>query len=145
MSLTPYLGGMATRRRRNDLEARLRELITDLSSARPRSEQTTHLEVAVAALEIAQVADRIARGEIIAAREFDGATWATVAKALGVSTQTAHERFRTGPDGLHSRLFKLANQSKSVGGSTASTRTGGGSDRASSTSRAARTARTERS
>ena len=66
----------------------------------------THLDRAVAALELSAAAERYARAEVIAARELDGASWADVGKAFGVSRQTAHERFRTGPDGLHSRLFK---------------------------------------
>ena len=36
----------------------------------------------------------------------DGATWDDVADAFEVTRQAAHERFRTGPDGLHSRYFK---------------------------------------
>ena len=67
-----------------------------------------HLERAIAALRLSEAAERLARAEVIAARELDGASWADVGKALGVSRQTAHERFRTGPDGLHSRLFKRA-------------------------------------
>lgn len=65
-----------------------------------------HLDRALAALRLSEAAERLARAEVIAARELDGASWADVGKALGVSRQTAHERFRTGPDGLHSRLFK---------------------------------------
>lgn len=67
-----------------------------------------HLDRAVTALELSAAAQRYARAEVIAARELDGASWTDVGKALGVSRQTAHERFRTGPDGLHSRLFKRA-------------------------------------
>ena len=61
------------------------------------------------------------RREVMAARDMDDSTWADVGRAFGVSTQTAHERFRTGPDGLHSRYFKR--QSKSDGGSTVATPT----------------------
>ena len=64
-----------------------------------------HLGVAAAALALAQAADRLARAEIITAREEDGASWETVGEALGISRQAAHARFRTGPDGMHSRLF----------------------------------------
>jgi hypothetical protein len=42
----------------------------------------------------------------MAARDQDDATWDDVADAFGVTRQAAHERFRTGPDGLHSRYFK---------------------------------------
>ena len=51
--------------------------------------------------------ERISRTEVMAARE-DGATWAEVGDAFGVTRQGAHERFRTGPDGLHSRLFRTS-------------------------------------
>lgn len=67
-----------------------------------------HLERAVAALRLSEAAERFARAEVIAARELDGASWTDVGNALGVSRQTAHERFRTGPDGLHSRHFRRA-------------------------------------
>lgn len=56
------------------------------------------------ALQLAEAADRAARVEIAAARESDGASWADVGEALGVARQSAHERFRSGPDGGHSRL-----------------------------------------
>jgi hypothetical protein len=69
-------------------------------------------------MRLAEAADRLARVEVMAARELDGATWAEVGDALGVRPQTAHERFRTGPDGLHSRLFKR--HGKSVSGSSIS-------------------------
>lgn len=73
-----------------------------------------HLQVAAAALALAQAADRLAREEILAARDADGATWEQVGEALGISKQGAFERFRTGPDGMHSRLFmKKAGQSSS--------------------------------
>jgi len=67
---------------------------------------TSHLERAVWATRLSEAADRLARAEVISAREDDGATWEDVGATFGVSRQTAHERFRTGPDGLHSRLFK---------------------------------------
>lgn len=76
-----------------------------------------HLNAAVAALALAEAADRLARLEVMAARERDGATWELVGSALGISRQSAHERFRTGPDGLHSRLFQQAARQKSVGSS----------------------------
>lgn len=65
-----------------------------------------HLAAAAAALALAEAADRLARAEVMAARDVDGATWEQVGAALGVSRQSAHERFRTGPDGLHSRWYK---------------------------------------
>ena len=43
--------------------------------------------------------------EIMAARDEHEVTWEQVGEALGISRQAAHERFRTGPDGMHSRLF----------------------------------------
>lgn len=81
-----------------------------------------HLDRAVAASAIADLATRIAREEVMAARD-DGATWAAVGDAFGVTVQTAHERFRSGPDGLHSR-YDQRRQSKSDGaGSGRSTST----------------------
>ena len=62
-----------------------------------------HLERAVVADAIAELATRISRTEVMAARD-EGATWAAVAEVFGIATQTAHERFRSGPDGLHSRF-----------------------------------------
>ena len=66
----------------------------------------SHLERAAAALEVSEAAERLARVEVMAARSGDGVSWQDVGDALGVSRQTAHERFRTGPDGMHSRLFR---------------------------------------
>src|SRR5437899_10274149 len=66
----------------------------------------SHLTRAVLADRLAAAATRLSRAEVIAAREGDGATWDDVANAFGVTRQAAHERFRTGPDGLHSRYFK---------------------------------------
>ncbi len=65
-----------------------------------------HLVRAVLAQHLAAAATRLSRAEVIAARDHDGATWDDVAHAFGISRQAAHERFRTGPDGLHSRYFK---------------------------------------
>jgi hypothetical protein len=65
---------------------------------------SSHLERAAALLRIAEAADRLARAEVTAARAQDGASWADVGEALGVSRQTAHERYRSGPDGGASRL-----------------------------------------
>ena len=64
-----------------------------------------HLRLAAAALAIAEAADRLARTEIILARDEDDATWEDIGQALGITRQAAHERFRTGPDGMHSRLY----------------------------------------
>lgn len=69
--------------------------------AGPRS---SLLERAAALLRIAEEADRVARREVMAARELDAASWADVGEALGVSRQTAHERYRSGPDGGASRV-----------------------------------------
>ena len=82
-----------------------------------------HLRVAAAALALADAADRVAREEILAARDTDGATWEQVGEALGISKQGAFERFRTGPDGMHSRLFmKKAGQTSSVGAASDTSR-----------------------
>lgn len=61
---------------------------------------------AVLAQRLAAAATRLSRAEVMAARDHDDATWDDVAQAFGISRQAAHERFRTGPDGLHSRYFK---------------------------------------
>lgn len=81
--------------------------------------ESRHLRRAAAALELADAADRLARVEIMAARDADNATWEDVGVALGISRQSAHERFRTGPDGMHSRLFmkKAGQASKRTSGS----------------------------
>ncbi|MGH9157669.1 MAG: hypothetical protein ACRD1K_17950 [Acidimicrobiales bacterium] len=92
---------MAARRKRPPLETMVRDLV-DITLAQPGA----HLDRAVAALALSQAAERYARAEVLAARELDGSSWADVGAALGVSRQTAHERFRTGPDGMHSRAFK---------------------------------------
>lgn len=95
-----YLGGVASRQKRPSIDDMVRDLVS------MQAEPGAHLDRAVVALQISDAADRYARAEVLAARQFDGASWAAVGKALGVSRQTAHERFRTGPNGLHSRLFK---------------------------------------
>src|SRR5262245_16004887 len=81
------------------LKAALAQLVPDGASE-------THMMRAVLADRLASAATRLSRTAVMAAREFDGATWDDVADAFGVSRQAAHERFRTGPDGLHSRYFK---------------------------------------
>jgi hypothetical protein len=65
-----------------------------------------HLTRAVLADRIAAAATRLSRVEVMAARDRDDATWDDVAAAFAITRQAAHERFRTGPDGLHSRYFK---------------------------------------
>src|SRR3954454_21587423 len=82
------------------LSAAVDEIVRSRSSVAA----TRHLELAAAALALAEAADRLARSEIITARDEDGATWEQVGESLGISRQAAHERFRTGPDGMHSRL-----------------------------------------
>jgi hypothetical protein len=69
--------------------------------AGPGADRLTRAGVA---LQLAEAADRAARVEIAAARQSEGASWADVGEALGVVRQSAHERFRAGPDGGHSRL-----------------------------------------
>ncbi len=73
---------------------------------------SAHLDRAAIALELAAEADTYARAEVMAARELDGASWADVGAALGMTRQAAHERFRTGPDGFHSRWYKLRSTTK---------------------------------
>jgi hypothetical protein len=59
----------------------------------------------------------------MAARDVDGATWEQVGIAFCMSRQSAHERFRTGPDGLHTRWFKKRTAQKSDGSSGPTTST----------------------
>ena len=66
--------------------------------------EADRLARAAVALQLAEAADRSARTEITAAKESDGASWADVGDALGIARQSAHERFRAGPNGGHSRL-----------------------------------------
>jgi hypothetical protein len=99
--------------------------VEDIARGQPAEAVSRHLEVAAAALALAEAADRLARAEIIAARDEDEATWEQVGEALGITRQAAHERFRTGPDGMHSRLYmKKAAQSSAK--SSADSRSGSG-------------------
>lgn len=86
------------------IDAALKAALAQLAPGGPSEE--THMTLAVLADRLASAATRLSRREVMAAREFDDATWDDVADAFGVSRQAAHERFRTGPDGLHSRYFK---------------------------------------
>jgi hypothetical protein len=79
-------------------ERALRALIDDVAG-----EGAGHLARAVAATALADLATRIAREEVMSARD-EGSTWSAVGDAFGITTQTAHERFRSGPHGLHSRF-----------------------------------------
>lgn len=101
-------------------EEQVRALVERLTEG---GRAANHLSKAASALEVAAVAERLARQEVMAARELDGATWEQVGAALGVSRQSAHERFRTGPDGMHTRLFKrkLAQGSESGSSTLGST------------------------
>lgn len=106
MPLNPYCDEVA---RLNEPTARGIDLAVQdaLAALLPSSlGAQPHLTRAVLADRIAAAATRLSRAEVMAARERDGATWDDVADAFGVSRQAAHERFRTGPDGLHSRYFK---------------------------------------
>lgn len=66
-------------------------------------EHAAHIERAAVAIKLSAAAERLARSEVVAARELDGASWRDVGNALGVTRQTAHERYRRGPDGPRSR------------------------------------------
>ncbi|MGH3848193.1 MAG: hypothetical protein ACRDRT_00510 [Pseudonocardiaceae bacterium] len=94
--------------RRTKDDARLAAAVeTAIQSLLPASDGgDLHLRRAVLADRIAVAAERLARAEVIAARDKGGPSWQEVGDAFGVSRQSAHERFRTGPDGMHSRLFK---------------------------------------
>lgn len=95
-----YVSVMA-RAKQPDLKAVVGDLVT-ASGADPSS----HLDRAAVALRLAAEADTYARVEVMEARELDAASWADVGNALGMTRQAAHERFRTGPDGFHSRWYK---------------------------------------
>lgn len=110
--------------------------VEDIARGQPAEAVSRHLKVAAAALALAEAADRLARAEIIAARDEDEATWEQVGEALGITRQAAHERFRTGPDGMHSRLYmKKAAQSSAK--SSGDSRSGSGG--ASAAKKASRT------
>lgn len=84
----------------------IKEVVREVVSA-AGGDAATHIDRAAVALEFAAAADTYARAEVMAARDRDGASWADVGAALGMTRQAAHERFRTGPDGFHSRWYKL--------------------------------------
>lgn len=98
-------------------KAAVQQLVTSPAFRRGVVAAQPHLNLAVAALALAEAADRLAREEVMAAREHDGATWEQVGDAIGVSRQSAHERFRAGPDGLHSRFSQKGARQKSDGSS----------------------------
>src|SRR4051812_13724931 len=126
--------GEPTRAVRRALNVAVEKIVRSRSSVAA----THHLDVAAAALALAEAADRMARTEIITAHDEDSATWEQVGEALGMSRQAAHERFRTGPDGMHSRLYmKKAAQSSAK--TSAADRPRSGSGAASAASRASRT------
>lgn len=108
----------------------LDEAISALLASEPAEADAAsrHLRVAAAALALADAADRLARAEIMVARDEDGATWEQVGEALGISKQGAFERFRTGPDGMHSRLYmQKADQASSRTSGSATSRSGSAS------------------
>jgi hypothetical protein len=68
------------------------------ASTRREPERTVeaprHLDVAVLALELSQVMERLAGEHVALARELDKVTWEDVGAAFGISMQSAHHRFR---------------------------------------------------
>lgn len=94
-----YVQAMA-RGKRSSIEAAVHELVASLAG-----KNASHLERAATALRVAAEADTCARTEVMAARDRDGASWTDVGAELGMTRQAAHERFRTGPDGYHSRWY----------------------------------------
>src|SRR5437762_1238901 len=93
--------------RRSELsQRRIEEAVKDVLKRLIGERDFSHLAQAVLADRLAAAATRLSRTQVMAAREVDGTTWDDVADAFGVTRQAAHERFRTGPDGLHSRYFK---------------------------------------
>ena len=57
-------------------------------------EAARHLDVAVLALKLSQVMERLAGEHVALARELDKVTWEDVGAAFGISMQSAHHRFR---------------------------------------------------
>lgn len=114
--------------------AAVRRMLTSRLVPTRRVEGQPHLDAAAAALMLADAADRLARAEVMAARDIDGATWEQVGIALGMSRQSAHERFRTGPDGLHTRWFKKQGGQNSEGSSGPTTSATGPAGRRRTTS-----------
>ena len=56
-------------------------------------EAPRHLDVAVLALELSHVMERLAGEHVALARELDNVTWEDVGVAFGISMQSAHHRF----------------------------------------------------
>ncbi len=117
--------GALAARARAEAEAATQRLASVVTMALSDGSQQ-RLRVAVAARALADAADRLARVEVLAARESDGATWEQVGEAFGVSRQSAHERFRTGPDGMHSRLFKRKDAQQTSSAADSATTAGRG-------------------
>ncbi len=93
---------VATKRPDKKTERAVRRLVESITEGQ---RNMTHLDKAVLSLRVAEAAEWLARVEVMAAREREDASWADVGRALGINRQAAHERFRTGPEGMHSRLF----------------------------------------
>ena len=58
--------------------------------------QPPPLDLAVLAVKVAQALELVAVEQVARARELDGASWAQVGEAFGVSVQSAHSRFHRG-------------------------------------------------
>src|SRR4051812_31395800 len=56
--------------------------------------QARHLDLAVLALELSQAIAWVAGEHVAQAREVDGATGEDVGEAFGITSQSAHHRFR---------------------------------------------------
>jgi hypothetical protein len=56
--------------------------------------QPRHLDLAVLALELGQAIAWIAGEHVAQARDLDGVTWEDVGEAFGMTSQSAHHRFR---------------------------------------------------
>lgn len=101
-----YLDGVSSERlpSQRRIEAAVQEVLAAVCPGELGDQR--RLVRAVLAQRLAEAATRVSRAEVMAARDHDGATWEDVAQAFGITRQAAHERFRTGPDGLHSRYFR---------------------------------------
>jgi hypothetical protein len=78
-------------------ERTLREFQMRIETGSPRTGKARHL-LALSALEGLRVLINSRIAETVGLGRREGATWAEIAAALGVTRQTAHERYRHRPD-----------------------------------------------
>ena len=56
--------------------------------------ELSKLDLAVRAVRLSQALELVAAEQVVLARELDDVTWEDVGRAFGISTQSAHSRFR---------------------------------------------------